>query len=139
MGESGSGKSSLLRTIACLRQTGSGVIVRPPLGRTTFLPQRPYMIQGSLRAQLLYPLSEKDTQDNEDPRGVGGYQPGRATEAGRDNLTQVVDWANVLSLGEQQRVSFARLFLKPLIAFLDEATSALDESIRSTALSSPRC
>jgi putative ATP-binding cassette transporter len=44
------------------------------------------------------------------------------------NLEQTADWANMLSLGEQQRVSFARLFLKkPIIAFLDEATSALDE------------
>src|SRR6185295_395436 len=44
------------------------------------------------------------------------------------DLSKVVDWTNVLSLGEQQRVAFARLFLKkPAIAFLDEATSALDE------------
>src|SRR5204863_199641 len=43
-------------------------------------------------------------------------------------LDQIADWAIMLSLGEQQRVSFARLFLKkPIIAFLDEATSALDE------------
>jgi putative ATP-binding cassette transporter len=41
----------------------------------------------------------------------------------------VVDWTNILSLGEQQRVAFARLFLrKPRFAFLDEATSALDEA-----------
>ena len=39
-----------------------------------------------------------------------------------------VDWTNILSLGEQQRVSFARIFLrKPVLAFLDEATSSLDE------------
>ncbi|MEO6753988.1 MAG: ATP-binding cassette domain-containing protein, partial [Chthoniobacteraceae bacterium] len=45
-----------------------------------------------------------------------------------NDLSKVVDWTNVLSLGEQQRVAFARLFLKkPAIAFLDESTSALDE------------
>jgi putative ATP-binding cassette transporter len=44
------------------------------------------------------------------------------------DLDRVVDWTNVLSLGEQQRVAFARLFLhQPKFAFLDEATSALDE------------
>lgn len=45
-----------------------------------------------------------------------------------DDLDRVVDWSNVLSLGEQQRVAFARIFLrKPRFVFLDEATSALDE------------
>lgn len=128
MGESGSGKSSLLRTIAGLWQTGSGVIVRPPLGRMMFLPQRPYMIQGSLRAQLLYPRSENDTQDDEIRKVLEATNLAELLKRVDNDLTQVVDWANVLSLGEQQRVSFARLFLqKPLIAFLDEATSALDE------------
>src|SRR5262249_7367926 len=50
MGESGSGKSALLRTVAGLWQSGTGTIERPTLNRMTFLPQRPYMIQGSLRA-----------------------------------------------------------------------------------------
>ena len=128
MGESGAGKSSLLRTIAGLWQTGGGVIVRPPLGRMLFLPQRPYMIQGSLRAQLLYPLSENDTQDEEIREVLEATHLAELRTRVDDDLTQVVDWANVLSLGEQQRVSFARLFLQqPLIAFLDEATSALDE------------
>jgi putative ATP-binding cassette transporter len=128
MGESGSGKSSLLRTIAGLWQSGSGVIVRPPLGRMMFLPQRPYMIQGSLRAQLLYPLREDNMQDDEIQEVLEATNLAELLKRVDNGLTQVVDWANVLSLGEQQRVSFARLFLqKPLIAFLDEATSALDE------------
>ena len=127
MGESGSGKSSLLRTIAGLWGTGSGSIQRPPLNLMMFLPQKPYMVPGSLRDQLLYP---------------GGDDPG--DERLREVLDEVnlpallnrvdgdfdreVDWTNVLSLGEQQRVSFARLLLRePAIAFLDEATSALDE------------
>jgi putative ATP-binding cassette transporter len=93
-----------------------------------FLPQRPYMIQGSLRAQLLYPLSENDTQDDEIREVLETTNLTELLKRVDNDLTQVVDWANVLSLGEQQRVSFARLFLqKPLIAFLDEATSALDE------------
>jgi putative ATP-binding cassette transporter len=128
MGESGSGKSSLLRTIAGLWQTGSGVIIRPPLGRMMFLPQRPYMIQGSLRAQLLYPRSEYDTQDDEIREVLEATNLAELLKRVDNDPTRVVDWANVLSLGEQQRVAFARLFLqKPLIAFLDEATSALDE------------
>ena len=38
------------------------------------------------------------------------------------------DWSRILSLGEQQRLAFARVLLtKPDFLFLDEATSALDE------------
>lgn len=128
MGESGAGKSSLLRTIAGLWQSGEGSLSRPALKDLMFLPQKPYMVPGTLREQLLYPFS--DTSADE-----------AALQAVLEkvNLTEVldrveggwdarVDWANVLSLGEQQRVSFARLFLrKPALAFLDEATSALDE------------
>jgi putative ATP-binding cassette transporter len=127
-GASGAGKSSLLRTIAGLWQTGSGMITRPPLEHMMFLPQRPYIIYGSLRAQLLYPHIEDDTPDDELREVLKTVNLLELLRRIDDDLTQKVDWANMLSIGEQQRISFARLCLKkPLIAFLDEATSALDE------------
>ncbi len=64
MGASGSGKSSLLRTIAGLWDSADGEIQRPPLGRIMFLPQRPYMVLGSLRDQLQYPQLEKTIDDD---------------------------------------------------------------------------
>ncbi len=126
VGHSGVGKSSILRAIAGLWNTGSGQIVRPQLSEMLFLPQRPYMVLGNLREQLLYPqtsaqvgqdylkdvLQQVNLGDLVDR--VGGFE----TE---------LDWADVLSLGEQQRLAFARLLLtKPQYAILDEATSALD-------------
>jgi vitamin B12/bleomycin/antimicrobial peptide transport system ATP-binding/permease protein len=127
-GESGAGKSSLLRTIAGLWQTGSGMIARPPLDHMMFLPQQPYMIHGSLRAQLLYPHREDDTQDDEIRAALQAANLAELLRRVDEDLSQSADWANILSIGEQQRLSFARLCLKkPLIAFLDEATSALDE------------
>jgi putative ATP-binding cassette transporter len=128
MGESGAGKSSLLRTIAGLWQSGSGVIDRPAHKRLMFLPQKPYMVEGNLRAQLMYPLSEEDADDAAIAAAIEKVNLDEIFQRVDGDLGKVVDWTNVLSLGEQQRVAFARLYLKmPAIAFLDEATSALDE------------
>ena len=128
MGESGAGKSSLLRTIAGLWQSGSGAIDRPAHKHLMFLPQKPYMVNGSLRAQLVYPLNESDADDTAIAAAVEKVNLGEILQRVDGDLGKIVDWTNVLSLGEQQRVAFARLFLKmPAIAFLDEATSALDE------------
>ena len=128
MGESGAGKSSLLRTIAGLWQSGEGSIERPNLNKLIFLPQRPYMVNGSLRAQLMYPQNEEGADDEAILTALKKVNLEDLLDRGDGDLNQVVDWTNVLSLGEQQRVSFARLFLRePELAFLDEATSALDE------------
>ncbi len=128
MGESGAGKSSLLRTIAGLWQSGSGAIDRPAHNRLIFLPQKPYMVPGNLRAQLMYPLDEKDAQDDVITKVLEQVNLHDIFARVGGDLDKVVDWTNVLSIGEQQRVAFARLFLKkPAIAFLDEASSALDE------------
>ncbi|GAA6615999.1 ABC transporter ATP-binding protein/permease [Scytonema sp. NUACC26] len=125
-GPSGCGKSSLLRAIAGLWNTGTGVIVRPKLNEMLFLPQRPYMILGTLRAQLLYPHTDVDINDSELKQVLQQVNLFDLDERyGGFDVEQ--DWAAVLSLGEQQRVTFARILLnKPPYAILDEATSALD-------------
>jgi vitamin B12/bleomycin/antimicrobial peptide transport system ATP-binding/permease protein len=128
MGASGTGKSSVLRTIAGLWSSGSGSLERPALNDLMFLPQRPYMVQGSLRDQLLYPYPNQNVTDEEIRGIVEKVNLADIFERVDSDLDRVVDWTNVLSLGEQQRVAFARLFLHlPKFAFLDEATSALDE------------
>ncbi|HQP12489.1 MAG TPA: ABC transporter ATP-binding protein/permease, partial [Candidatus Omnitrophota bacterium] len=126
VGSSGVGKSSLLRAIAGLWTQGKGLVKRPALKDIFFLPQRPYMLLGTLRDQLVYPRTESRISDEELadvlkqvnleglPERVGGFDV-------------ALDWADVLSLGEQQRLAFARLLVnRPAFAVLDEATSALD-------------
>jgi putative ATP-binding cassette transporter len=128
MGDSGTGKSSLLRTIAGLWQSGEGSIERPNLNHLIFLPQRPYMVQGNLRAQLVYPQNEEGADDELIKEALEKVNLTEVLDRVDGDFERIVDWTNILSIGEQQRVAFARIFLrKPLLAFLDEATSALDE------------
>ncbi len=128
MGASGTGKSSVLRTIAGLWPGASGLLERPAFDHLMFLPQKPYMVEGCLRDQLLYPYPDRGASDEEIRKIVADVNLSDVFTRVDDDLDRVVDWGNVLSLGEQQRIAFARLFLrKPKFAFLDEATSALDE------------
>lgn len=126
MGASGLGKSSLVRAIAGLWNTGSGRIVRPSLEEIMFLPQRPYMILGSLREQLLYPNGLREIPD-EELESVLHQVNLRELLSKVGGFDAELDWSSVLSIGEQQRLAFARLLLnRPRYALLDEATSALD-------------
>ncbi|MBW4524694.1 MAG: ABC transporter ATP-binding protein/permease [Phormidium tanganyikae FI6-MK23] len=127
MGASGCGKSSLLRAIAGLWNSGSGTIVRPNLDQILFLPQRPYMVLGTLRDQLLYPNPELEIEDVQLQQVLEEVNLADLAER-FGGLDAKQEWADVLSLGEQQRLTFARLLLnKPNYAILDEATSALDQ------------
>lgn len=122
-GRSGSGKSTLLRALGGLWRDGHGA-VRLPQDRALFLPQKPYVPIGSLKAALSYP--EESTH----------YSDERYAEVLKvcrlDHLLSRLDeeghWQRMLSPGEQQRLAFARALLyQPQWLYLDEATSAMDE------------
>ncbi|MGO4469439.1 ATP-binding cassette domain-containing protein, partial [Pseudoduganella sp. RAF53_2] len=125
-GDSGCGKSSLLRAIAGLWNTGSGVIHQPPIEDFFFLPQQPYLQSGTLRSQLIYPSVESDLSDEQLLEILEQVHLPRLVER-VGGLDAVNDWEKLLSVGEQQRLAFGRVLVhKPNIVILDEATSALD-------------
>lgn len=121
-GPSGSGKSTLLRTLAGFWPYVKGHISMPAPSEMMFIPQRPYIPMGTSAEAASYPL---ETADEEILSPL-------LVECGLSHLMEKpdteADWSHILSLGEQQKLAFVRVFLrKPKWVFLDEATSAMDE------------
>lgn len=129
-GPSGIGKTVLMQSLAGLWPFVSGS-VRLPLGRQAamFVPQLPYLPLGDLRAVASYPNDQGAIDDREIQQAlIKVALPHLAIR-----LNDVGDWGKVLSVGEQQRVAFARILLtRPKAVFLDESTSALDEGLELT-------
>ncbi|QLB14612.1 ABC transporter ATP-binding protein [Mannheimia granulomatis] len=122
-GASGTGKTTLLKALAGIYPFETiGQAERVCVENPLFLPQRPYVPQGSLKQAICYPQIQADDEQIQAAMQICGlekYQYALAWEH---------DWQAVLSPGELQKVAFVRILLsKPALIFLDETTSALDE------------
>jgi len=127
VGPSGCGKTSFLRLVSGLWPgSGGGELQRPAAGELLFIPQKPYMLLGTLREQLCYPAEEDRFSDDQLKAVLEEVKLDQMIER-YPNLDVKQDWPRILSLGEQQRLAFGRLLLNaPRFVVLDEATSALD-------------
>jgi len=132
VGESGAGKSTLFRALAGLWPWGTGTIMLPDPDTMMFMPQRPYLPLGTLRAALAYPDAPNAFSSAAIETAL--KRVGLAEYLAMLDLPARLDKS--LSLGQQQLIAFARLLLhKPCWVFLDEATSALDDLSQKRVMS----
>jgi putative ATP-binding cassette transporter len=122
-GESGTGKSTLVRAISGLWPWGGGQIEIRRDAKLMMLPQRPYIPIGTLRRAATYP----DPADSREIKDIAAAFKHVGLAHLIDKIEDEAPWDQTLSGGEKQRLAFARIFLhNPDIIVLDEATAALD-------------
>lgn len=133
VGESGTGKSTLVRAIAGLWPWGEGEVIVRRDARLFFMPQRPYVPIGTLKRAVAYPNAAEDVPDEE----VRAALEAAGLHHLVDRIAEDLPWDRTLSGGEQQRLAFARLLIqKPDIVVMDEATAALDTEAQHQLMTS---
>ena len=120
-------EKALFRATADLWYRGEGRILHPGHDEIFFLPERPYVPPGTLRDILLRTGEEELVPDERILQSLTDLNLGHVLEkAGGLDVEQ--KWDDMLSLGEQQRLSFARVLLaEPRFVFLDHPSRGLSE------------
>ncbi|QSA97829.1 ABC transporter ATP-binding protein/permease [Methylococcus sp. EFPC2] len=144
-GEDETSRTALFRATAGIWDEGEGTVIRPGLGKILFVTEKPYLHPGTLRDLFFPPESQGGTPPaGVSPKGVPGQEILPQSDArivaalsalGLESLPARFggldaehDWDDILPLGEQQLLVFARLlFVQPRFAFLDRPATALED------------
>eukprot|EP01103_Thecamoeba_quadrilineata_P011048 TRINITY_DN2555_c0_g1_i1.p1 TRINITY_DN2555_c0_g1~~TRINITY_DN2555_c0_g1_i1.p1 ORF type:complete len:687 (-),score=137.29 TRINITY_DN2555_c0_g1_i1:23-2083(-) len=133
-GPNGAGKSSLFRIIGELWPLHNGIVTKPPKEDVLFVPQKPYLVLGTLRDQVIYPHSAQEMAENgvtdDDLKQLISIVDPSGSVLSNWKFDDEKDWNHALSGGQKQRIAMARLFYhRPLYAILDECTSAVSDEV----------
>lgn len=144
LGETGSGKSTLVRLILALLQPDEGsitlydeeqVVPASPLTRGNFVyvPQGNTLVSGTLRDNLL--LGNPEATDAQMWEALHTAAADFVCKLPQGLYTSCGELGSGLSEGQAQRIAIARGLLRPgHIVLLDEPTSSLDSDTEQTLL-----
>eukprot|EP01095_Lingulamoeba_sp_RSL-Kostka_P002036 TRINITY_DN128_c0_g1_i1.p1 TRINITY_DN128_c0_g1~~TRINITY_DN128_c0_g1_i1.p1 ORF type:complete len:757 (-),score=284.55 TRINITY_DN128_c0_g1_i1:234-2504(-) len=135
-GPNGAGKSSIFRVIGELWPLSCGTLTKPPKEDFLFVPQKPYLVKGTLRDQIIYPHSQSDMERNnvtdEDLARLLALVDPKNDILSTWEFDEEKDWFRAFSGGQKQRVAMSRVFYHcPLYAILDECTSAVSSDVEN--------
>ena len=124
-GESGSGKSVLMRALAGLWPWGAGAIAISRTSDLGYVSRNSFMPNGRLRDALVYPAPMNSATTEQ----LHGVLDACGLKYLRDRLDETARWSHSLSAGERQRIAIARLIVQqPCIIILEDAVSAFEGS-----------
>lgn len=137
VGETGSGKTSLLNLIPRLYDVSDGCVeidgtdvrqlkIAALRDLVSMVPQEPLLFSATVRENILYGRLDASPEEVE-AAAIAARAHAFVQELPAKYETEVGERGVKLSVGQQQRISIARAFLKDApVLLLDEPTSALD-------------